>query len=170
MDPVYEFIGTTNSTKFSKKIKDKEIQRNRVFVIKKNFPVLPLHNELVRESLIEHLTYVASELNTQRRAKLLAYCAYINRTYLSDSHYFSHINSEHFNGIIEEDHDCTSSSAESINSKLNSTFSNGKKSLASVLYRIHKFKKDFYNLFFQSLTPEVQALNLIPFIIDNMSL
>ena len=163
------------------------------------FPVLPLHNELVRESLIEHLTYVASELNTQRRAKLLAYCAYINRTYLSDSHYFSHINSEHFNGIIEEDHDCTSSSAESINSKLNSTFSNGKKSLASVLYRIHKFKKDFYELKlerlcgnnlrprspdflqrkqklvdncteFNSLTPEVQALNLIPFIIDNMSL
>ena len=35
MDPVYEFIGTTNSTKFSKKIKDKEIQKNRVFVIKK---------------------------------------------------------------------------------------------------------------------------------------
>ena len=163
------------------------------------FPVLPLYNVEVREALIEHLTYFASELNTNRRAKLLAYCAYINRTYLSDSHYFSHINAEHFNGIIEEDHDCTSSSAESINSKLNSTFSNGKKSLASVLYRIHKFKKDFYELKlerlssnnlrprspdflqrkqkliencteFNSLTPEVQALNLIPFMIENMSL
>ena len=95
----------------------------------------------------------------------------------------------HFNGILVEEHDCTSSSAESINSKLNSTFS----------YRIHKFKKDFYALKlerlsennlrarppsflqrkqklvnnfteFNLLSPDIQALNLIPFMIENMYL
>ena len=35
MNPVYDFIGTTNSTKINKKIKDKDIQKNRVFVIRK---------------------------------------------------------------------------------------------------------------------------------------
>ena len=35
MDPVFEFIGTTNSTRYSKKIKDRDILKNRVFVIKK---------------------------------------------------------------------------------------------------------------------------------------
>ena len=35
MNPVFEFIGTTNSTKFSKKIKDRDVLKNRVFVIKK---------------------------------------------------------------------------------------------------------------------------------------
>ena len=163
------------------------------------FPVLPLDNELVVENLIEHIHFVASELDEEKCAKLLDYCAYIQRTYLSQSHYFSHLNAEHFHGILEEDHDSTSSSAESINSKLNATFSNGKKSLASVLFKIHKFKKEFYELKlerlsannlrarspdflqrkqklvanftdFNSLTPEDQALNLIPFIIENMSL
>ena len=36
MNPVYDFIGTTNSTKINKKIKDKDIQKNRVFVIRKS--------------------------------------------------------------------------------------------------------------------------------------
>ena len=35
MNPVYDFIGTTNSTKITKKIKDRDIQKNRVFVIRK---------------------------------------------------------------------------------------------------------------------------------------
>ena len=159
------------------------------------FPVLPLNNELVVENLIEHIQYVASELDEEKCAKLLEYCAYIQRTYLSQTHYFSHLNAEHFHGILEEDHDSTSSSAESINAKLNATFSNGKKSLASVLFKIHKFKKDFYELKlerlsannirarspdflrrkqklvencteFNSLTPEDQALNLIPFMLS----
>ena len=163
------------------------------------FPTLPLYNAEVRFSLIEHLEFVASELEDDQRAKLNDYIAYIQRTYLSETHYFSHLNSEHFNGILEEEHDCTSSSAESINAKLNSTFSNGKKSLASVLYRIHKFKKDFYALKlerlsennlrprppsflqrkqklvnnfteFNLLSPDIQALNLIPFMIENMYL
>ena len=42
MNPVYDFIGTTNSTKINKKIKDKDIQKNRVFVIRKT-----LHNGTV---------------------------------------------------------------------------------------------------------------------------
>ena len=163
------------------------------------FPTLPLYNAEVRFSLISHLEFVGSELDDEQRAKLNDYIAYIQRTYLSETHYFSHLNSEHFNGILEEEHDCTSSSAESINAKLNSTFSNGKKSLASVLYQIHKFKKDFYELKlerlsennlrprtpaflqrkqklvdnfteFNLLTPEIQALNLIPFMIENMYL
>jgi len=29
MNPVYDFIGTTNSTKITKKIKDRDIQKNR---------------------------------------------------------------------------------------------------------------------------------------------
>ena len=149
--------------------------------------------------LIEHLGFVGSELDDEQWAKLNDYIAYIQWTYLSETHYVSHLNSEHFNGILEEEHDCTSSSAESINIKLNSTFSNGKKSLASVLYQIHKFKKDFYELKlerlsgnnlrprtpaflqrkqklvnnfteFNLLTPEIQALNLIPFMIENMYL
>ena len=149
--------------------------------------------------LIEHLGFVGSELDDEQWAKLNDYIAYIQWTYLSETHYVSHLNSEHFNGILEEEHDCTSSSAESINAKLNSTFSNGKKSLASVLYQIHKFKKDFYELKlerlsennlrprtpaflqrkqklvdnfteFNLLTPEIQALNLIPFMIENMYL
>ena len=35
MNPIYEFIGTTNSTKSSKKQGGKEVLTNRVFIIKK---------------------------------------------------------------------------------------------------------------------------------------
>ena len=65
-------------------------------------------------------------------SKLLNYINYIEQTYISETHYFTHLNEEHFRAILEDETDCTSSSAESVNAKLNSTFSNGKKSLATI--------------------------------------
>ena len=163
------------------------------------YPILPLHVPQVRFAVIEHLEFIAENLTRERKVKLHKHIQWIERSYFNENHLYSHTNAEHFEGILEESTDCSSSSAESINSKFNATFSNGKKSLASVLYTIHEFKKQNYELKmerlsennlrarppsflarklklvelcteFNSLHPDIQGRDLVPFMIEIMYL
>ena len=163
------------------------------------YVILPLHVPQVRFAVIEHLEFIAENLSRDQKLKLEKHIQWIQRSYFNENHLYSHMNSEHFEAILEESTDCSSSSAESINSKFNSTFSNGKKSLQSVLYSIHQFKKDNYELKMERLSenklrprppsflerkrklvelcnnfnllhPDIQGRDLVPFMIDIMYL
>ena len=163
------------------------------------YVILPLHVPQVRSAVIEHLEFIGENLSRDQKLKLEKHIRWIERSYFNENHLYSHVNSEHFEGILEESTDGSSSSAESINSKFNATFSNGKKSLGSVLYTIHEFKKQNYELKmerlsenrlrprpasflarkqklielctnFNSLHPDIQGRDLVPFMIEIMYL
>ena len=88
------------------------------------YVILPLHVPQVRFAVIEHLELIAAQLTRDQKIKLEKHIRWIERSYFNENHIFSHTNAEHFEAILEDSTDCSSSSAESINAKFNSTFSN----------------------------------------------